>query len=132
MKDSTTFNQCKHVSIVRKEETSWGNNPKWNRIFFPQILKAFWTSGNISSIDSSTLEPFKKFSRIFLNSNKLVSFNSDLFQRTRKLQMIHFDGNKLQRVGHNLLAGLACLTRGQQGSETIRVSMELLLLFFST
>lgn len=84
--------------------------PKGLENFFANLQGFQWAYGNISSIDSSTFEPFSNLLRIGLQSNELVTLDGDLLQHTRKLHWISFSFNLLQHVGHDFLAGLTDLT----------------------
>lgn len=67
-------------------------------------------SGNISTIDSTTFEPFPNLVDINLDGNRLVSLDGEIFKHTRKVGGVWFNNNGLQHVGHDLLNGLTDLT----------------------
>lgn len=87
--------------------------PSGIEMYFANLEAIHWTSGDISSIDSSTFKPFPDLILISLNLNKLVTLNGDLFQHTRKLQQFHVYKNLLKHVEDNLLAGLTDLSAVQ-------------------
>lgn len=78
--------------------------------FFVNLEAFQWSSGNISSVESSTFQPFPNLLHIDLGDNKLVTLDGNLFQHTRKLQTIYLDTNSLMHVGHDLLTGMTDLT----------------------
>lgn len=83
--------------------------PKGIEKFFLNLQAFNWVSGNISTIDSSTLKPFPNILLIGLGGNNLVTIDGDLFQYTRWLRLIWININKLEHIGHDLLTGLSDL-----------------------
>lgn len=86
VENPTTVINVSGIHLEGKNNTDVRNlNVKNNKILtkIPQGVENF---GNISTIVSSTFQPFPELLQIHLSYNKIVALDGDLFQYTRMLR----------------------------------------------
>lgn len=84
--------------------------PRGIATFFPNLKGIEWFTAGLKTIEAQDLEPFTNLQLLSIPNNAIISLDGDLFKHNSKLQWLSLHGNQLQRVGHNLFAGLHDLT----------------------
>lgn len=87
--------------------------PKGIEIIFSNLAALRWVDGNIQTVTSDDLEPFRNLLVLVLNGNQIVTLDSELFEHTRSVRAIYFSDNLLLHVGHGLFDGLDDLEYAQ-------------------